>query len=181
MDEKIKAICSMPRMYYLSAEQANNNCFGLYDMMKEISKPDFVMVEIGSFAGISSMLFASMCKKVYCVDLWQEYSELNNDKLSEAERLFDHHNRIYPNIAKMKCDSVKAAENFKDKSLDMVYVDGAHDLKSVEEDLIAWIPKIKRGGWICGHDIKIDVRLAVEKVIGTNYKTYNDESWAKQL
>jgi len=181
LSEKIKQIILLPRMYYLPAEQNNNNCKGLYDMMKEISKPDFTMVEIGSFAGVSSMLFAEMCSKVFCVDRWIGYSEVDIQKVSLAELKFNQVCKQYANISKMKMDSVTAAGLFQDASLDIVYIDGGHDYDSVITDLVTWIPKIKKGGWITGHDIDIDVRIAVEEIIGTNYKTYTDSSWAKQL
>jgi hypothetical protein len=37
-------------------------------------------------------------------------------------------------------------------SLDYVYIDADHSYKSVQEDLIAWYPKVKVGGLFAGHD-----------------------------
>jgi len=178
----INELCKLPRMYYLPADQLNNNVIGIYDMMKEISTPDFEMVEIGSFAGISSMLFAEMCRKVFCVDLWQEYTELPSDKLKTAEELFDGWLTMYPNMQKVKMNSLDASKSFEDASLDLVYIDGGHDYESCKNDIVAWLPKIKKGGWITGHDIHMDtVRKAVEDILGKDYKTYKDESWAVQI
>ena len=178
---KIEAICKLPRMYYLPAEQYNNNCYGLADMMREISKPDWSMVEIGSFAGVSSMLFAEFCEEVICIDPYVSYSELDIIKIATAREYFSMNTIDYSNIHLFKVTSLEAAELFIPEDVDMVYIDGAHDIASVKADLRAWMPKIKNGGWLCGHDINIDVRLAVEKVIGTNYKTYKDTSWAFQI
>jgi predicted O-methyltransferase YrrM len=177
----IEAICKIPRMYYLPAEQYNNNCIGLADMMREISKPEFSMVEIGSFAGVSSILFAQFCQHVVCVDPFLEYAELNSDKLCTAEAMFDIMTADYANITKIKAKSLDAVTMIVDGSLDLVYIDGAHDIPSVVADLRGWMPKIKKGGWLCGHDIDIDVRLAVEQVIGKDYITYADTSWAFQI
>ena len=178
----INEISKLPRMYYLAADQLNNNVIGIYDMMKEISKPDFEMVEIGSFAGISSILFAEMCKKVYCIDLWHEYTELPSEKLKIAEELFDGWLPLYPNINKIKMNSIDAIKLFENESLDLVYIDGGHDYESCKNDIMAWLPKIKKGGWITGHDIHMDtVRRAVEDMLGKEYKTYVDESWAVQI
>ena len=53
-------------------------------------------------------------------------------------------------------DSVEAAKDFEDKSLDFVYIDAAHDYESVKVDIRAWFPKIKIGGTIGGHDFYIE-------------------------
>lgn len=168
-------------MYYLPAEQYNNNCYGLRDMMNEISNPDWYMVEIGSFGGVSAMLFAQYCESVLCVDPYNAYSELDAEKIKTAEQFFHLFTDNIENIGLLKMTSLEAAKGRINQSFDMVYIDGSHNPIDVEADLRAWIPKIKNGGWICGHDINIDVRLAVEKVIGTNYKTYSDTSWAFQI
>lgn len=48
--------------------------------------------------------------------------------------------------------SVEASDLFDNASLDFVFVDGAHDYDSVSLDLWKWWPKVKRGGWMAGHD-----------------------------
>lgn len=52
----------------------------------------------------------------------------------------------------IRSESVAAAEQFADKSLDAVFIDGNHSEVSVWSDLCAWIPKVKAGGVIAGHD-----------------------------
>jgi predicted O-methyltransferase YrrM len=44
------------------------------------------------------------------------------------------------------------ASQFADETFDFVYIDGNHELKWVIQDLYAWIPKVKKGGVISGHD-----------------------------
>ena len=59
--------------------------------------------------------------------------------------------------------SVQAAKQFKNASLDFVFIDGSHDTDSVCADIDAWIPKVKAGGIIAGHDYKThrEVQIAV--------------------
>lgn len=48
--------------------------------------------------------------------------------------------------------SAELAQEIEDGSLDFVYIDSAHDYSSVKEDLQAWYPKVRLGGWVTGHD-----------------------------
>jgi predicted O-methyltransferase YrrM len=42
---------------------------------------------------------------------------------------------------------------FSDASLHFVFIDAAHDEASVRSDITHWLPKIKPGGILAGHDI----------------------------
>ena len=55
-------------------------------------------------------------------------------------------------VIPLRMTSVKAAANFGDGSLDFVFIDAAHDYDSVSADLRAWLPKVRPGGMIAGHD-----------------------------
>ncbi len=52
----------------------------------------------------------------------------------------------------IKSDTVEAARMFDDGSVDLVFVDADHSYEGVKRDIAAWIPKVRRGGWIGGHD-----------------------------
>jgi hypothetical protein len=41
---------------------------------------------------------------------------------------------------------------FADWSLDWVHLDARHDYASVKADIGAWLPKIRKGGWLSGDD-----------------------------
>lgn len=49
-------------------------------------------------------------------------------------------------------DSVSASRLFADASVDWVHLDARHDYASVKADIQAWLPKVKRGGWLSGDD-----------------------------
>jgi hypothetical protein len=48
--------------------------------------------------------------------------------------------------------SKDAVALFPDEHFDWVYIDSNHTYEAVKEDLEMWLPKVKNGGYICGHD-----------------------------
>lgn len=52
----------------------------------------------------------------------------------------------------LRATSVEGAEQIEDGSLDFLYLDADHKLASVREDLKAWVPKVRVGGLLSGHD-----------------------------
>lgn len=137
---------------------AQNSVRGLYNLMIQFYKPDFKMVEVGSFEGVSTLLFASYVDTVYSVDCYDykvpETGRIpSHDKLfADAERIFLSRTKDVKNIVKIRKTSVEAAKDFEDGSLDAVYIDAEHDEDSVREDIRTWRPKLKRGGILSGHD-----------------------------
>jgi hypothetical protein len=49
-------------------------------------------------------------------------------------------------------DSVVASQLFSDGSIDWVQLDARHDYSGLVADIQAWLPKVKRGGWLSGDD-----------------------------
>ncbi|MBN8292818.1 class I SAM-dependent methyltransferase [Rhodobacter sp. NTK016B] len=49
--------------------------------------------------------------------------------------------------------SAKVAARFPDRHFDAVFLDADHSEAGVRADITAWLPKVKMGGWIGGHDI----------------------------
>jgi predicted O-methyltransferase YrrM len=171
----------MKRMHYLPLD-ANNSIEGLQQMIDEIVKPDFTIIEIGSFAGVSSELFARACKKLICVDLWDipdpDYKEMTQAKKVKAFSMFKKVAAKYPNIQMMKGFSKDIARIIPIHSVDIVYIDANHDKLHAIEDIGIWKSKVKNGGYITGHDINFpEVLESVKFYFGDYFKTYPDMSW----
>lgn len=171
----------MERMQLMRPEQISKT--ELYDLCNFCGlDKNSTMVEIGSYAGESAAVFAKIVGKIYCVDPWVPGSFI---AITEAERVFDNVALKYPNIVKCKQTSVEFAESIHNCSLDFVYIDGIHTEEAVEEDIITWIPKIKQGHYIGGHDYREElfpeVVATVDRVLGKPDKIFDYYSYVKKL
>lgn len=52
----------------------------------------------------------------------------------------------------IKATTTEAAKTIKDGSLDICFVDADHREEAVIEDITNYLPKMKKGGILCGHD-----------------------------
>ena len=90
------------------------------------------------------------------VDPWRFYPDWpswDNDKHLRHEEAFDRVCRRYPKqIVKMKMTSLEAAAQIVPSSLDLVFIDGDHSYSAVKADIEAWLPKVRKGGVLSGHD-----------------------------
>ena len=145
-----------------------------------------VMYEVGSYAGESAEVFARFFAEVHCVDPW-EGKLYHSEGDGEVEREFDRRTRGL-RIVKHKGRSVDVAKGVADASLDFVYIDADHSLDAVLADLSAWLPKVRAGGVIGGHDFLppdfqwTDVARAVERFFhGALPTVYPDTSWVMEI
>lgn len=78
----------------------------------------------------------------------------------------------------IKDTTTNASKLIEDESLDFVFIDADHSTRGVDQDIIHWGPKVRKGGYIIGHDIHWPtVNAAVTKHFGDKYKTEQDFVW----
>lgn len=125
-----------------------------------------VGVELGVFAGdLSARLLMNEALILYMVDSWKHHGEgeyaASGDfhaTLSQVQQ--DGYYQMAVNATEfaserrliIKSDTVKAAEEFEDGTFDFVFIDADHSYNGCRGDIEAWYPKVKKGGWLCGHD-----------------------------
>lgn len=115
-----------------------------------------VGAEVGVYKGEFSEKLCKAGLKVYSIDPWKIYNDFNNRRgQKRLDQQYEHTKRIlstYPNSTIIRKTSMEAAEDFKDESLDFVYIDANHEFKYIAEDLYEWFKKVKKGGIVSGHD-----------------------------
>lgn len=75
--------------------------------------------------------------------------------------------------------SQDAVKKFEDNSLDFVYIDAEHSYKAVKEDIKEWMPKVKSGGIIAGHDYDKQEHPGVCQAVEESLPSFSliKESW----
>lgn len=111
------------------------------------------IIEIGSFHGRSTKALAATPGVVWTFDCGDPMYERHNSK-PQAEIFGDN---LRGEIADHKvCSywfpSPQASRQFPDGYADMIFVDGDHTYQAVKADILAWLPKLRAGGLLCGHD-----------------------------
>lgn len=150
-------------------------------------------VEVGCWMGRSIAAFHSFAKEagktvhISVVDSFEgEPSSSDQATILEAHggnvrKAFDANIdalKVWP-IVICNLESTEGAGEFDDDSQDAVFIDAAHDQQSVENDIGAWLPKVKPGGILAGHDYdEIGVKRAVDSYFD-NVETIGRCWWVK--
>lgn len=139
------------------------------DQLKDGDK----IVEVGIYKGKSIMYLAEgivnrgIKVRIYGVDNFVGESTVNETS-ADIRNEFLYNIRPLENlIITLELPSLEAVLGFDDESLAFVYIDAAHDYYNVKADILAWMPKVKKGGILAGHDYNHPpVRKAVNEVLG---------------
>jgi hypothetical protein len=137
------------------------------DLIREIGKefPNGFGAEVGTFRGeFSKEIMGIWPGTLYMIDVWRplgdEYIDMSNNGMFDIDIFGEAIKNIkgYEDRAIMIRASSEISSNmFLDNSLDFVYIDANHAYDFVKDDIELWYPKVKKGGYLCGHDyLKID-------------------------
>ena len=119
-------------------------------------------VELGVQAGVFSEALLTQwpnCSVLHLVDPWRQQAQsvdVANVDSRGQERLFDETNSRLAHFGARarvhRAFSFDAVRDFRDASLDLVYVDAVHDYEGALRDFCDWWPKLAPGGVFAGHD-----------------------------
>lgn len=142
------------------------------------------IVEIGCWKGRSTAaLLRRSAAKLWAVDTWA--GTLGDDK--EQDKYFEGMTYAYSafrsnlayyferqQIIPLHMTSVEGAHMLRttqpNESMDLIFIDGDHRESAVRDDIELYLPLVKRGGILAGHDYSTlrwrGVKRAVDKFFG---------------
>ena len=188
---KVKRILNVLDQIYQKEQQfANEDIITLATLVNKIKGKNLKIVEVGCWEGLSTGIIANEIKgkgELFAVDHWQGnpgtiieqkalltdvygYFKLNMKRLD-----------VWDTVNPMVMDSETAASIFADEILDFVFIDANHLYPSIKQDIEMWLPKVKKGGILCGHDAEFyyskltdEERNIVNVLIGEDYIRLGD-------
>lgn len=137
---------------------------------------DLKVCEIGVYEGdYSSIILSALPScELNLVDLWDPlgndffYSEFEKESLDKSYQKVKERFGNVENVKIIKGDSKELFNKFEDEYFDWIYIDGDHSYEGVCLDLKNWMPKVKKGGVISGHDFDPDLSWEVTSKFGVN-------------
>jgi hypothetical protein len=144
--------------------------------------------EVGVWKGKHSrkLLIEMPRLELVCIDMWDLHATRKNEnytntegKISRKMKNVEYGLKCYDAAKKtldefssrcniLKTSSEEAARCYEDNYFDFVYIDACHKYEECKRDILMWLPKVKVGGYICGHDWNdkrhIKVKRAVKEV-----------------
>lgn len=131
------------------------------------------IVELGCWLGRSTCAIIQGAKAktrdISVVDTWRgpDGPEIPSAKRNAARRIFISNMKNFAGFvpAIYDMDTRDAADRFAPASVDFLFIDADHSEESVYADMITWLPKMKPGGVVAGHDWdRNPVRRAFAKI-----------------
>jgi hypothetical protein len=170
----------------------DNKCFGedfftypsMYSDLVSFLPTGSVFVEVGSWKGRSiSFFLVEMLNQdkhfcTFCVDTWNGSEEHKDMECVVDDTLYNIFKKNTKPVSQyftpIRSPSIKACEFFHEQSITAVFIDAAHDYESVKADIEVWLPKVRSGGLITGHDYYCEgVHKAVHEIFGESVMVTN--------
>jgi hypothetical protein len=140
---------------------------------------DLIGLELGVERCDSFLTILHNCnnvKKLYGVDNWKPYYDFLkpepdgkplyyvNEQESEHNRSIafsrlKYETKEYHNFEIIEKDSLIAAKDIPDSSLDFIFFDAMMSEEQTYAEALAYYPKIKKGRWFMGHDATCNLQV----------------------
>lgn len=173
-------------LYVMRDPQYKQGLLDLINLIKKYRNPkEMTMIEIGSYAGESTCLFANEFKNVISIDPFMNDYDSNDitcDYMDLTNVYYEFKKNIekYDNITHIRKTSDDAIYDLKNLEVDFVYIDGMHTYEQVNKDIKNYLPLVKENGFIGGHDFHPVWQGVVDAIVenlGVPENVFSDTSW----
>ncbi len=137
------------------------------------------VVEIGCWRGRATaclgveIINSGKNIELFCVDPWYYFTETEQPVSCQEDFDIAFHDfmintKLFNDfLTVMRNASHEAAPLFEDESIDFIFIDASHYYKDIKNDIETWLPKVKKGGIIAGHDYRTHegVKKAVDELL----------------
>lgn len=166
----------------------------LYIRLAKEAPEGSTFVEVGVWCGKSLGFMASCVEfldkklKIYAYDSFDPLYALGPPKPNwysgdwiDNVRGIVGQTAPHADVTITQSDSAAAANFHGDGSIYTAFIDGDHSEAQVTKDLQAWLPKMAKGGTLCGHDINFTgVRKALNN-LGLDWKPVSKTCWMVKI
>lgn len=173
----------------------------LYRQFAEQIQDGGTIVELGSWKGQSASCMCVELKRrnknrvnFFCVDTWEgsgEEGDHNDDPWVKQGKLYDKFKDNLREVSNyyipLRMTTEEASNHFVDGTVDIVFIDAEHSYEGVKNDILKWLPKVRKGGIISGHDYAPDgsawpeVKRAVDEAFGNRVHAAEGACWFVEI
>ncbi len=144
------------------------------EVLIEYGRGATLAIDLGTYKGRSAILLAQRASRVLTFDRYE------SGEVRHSIEWTIHNIRNYPNIRAFTLDSRVAATLFKDRSIDLLFIDTDHGRESVLADYAAWKDKLAPGAHVLFHDYCLvwpEVVQAVNELLATELREIDTRGW----
>lgn len=146
----------------------------LTNLINEVQKPGMVVAEVGAWVGLTTRdympIIVNNNGKAIVVDWFSGNEDIQNSSNHIHRFQPENSDKIYAEFVSNLTGymdhidvywgrSNEMASRIKDESLDLCFIDADHIYDGVKRDIQLYLPKVRPGGILCGHDCE-DLSLA---------------------
>jgi len=168
----------------------------LMEILREEKFTKFAEIGVWKSGSTKKILrnMSDLIEDYWAIDPWELMPEgSRTQRRRTAENWHDYYKycchlmQYFPQLRVLRMTSEEAAKIVPDGYFDMVYIDAVHTYEHVHADIGYWLPKVREGGFIGGHDYTSKrwegVKRAVDEWFGAeNIKYWDvDEVWIKRV
>ena len=126
------------------------------------------MVQVGTGKGPLSQYLLKHLPHLKLIEVAFYPGDYNlQDCMQKHKRKWEKRIQPYLNrVTVLEGPSAEMCNFVSDASVDLVFIDANHSYENCKEDILSWLPKVREGGILSGHDCQHPRFPGVQKAVG---------------